>query len=214
METPNVETNTDELRRTFAEYVQYNRRDLEDLRRKAIQKLTVALYQEARAVAPTREEIGAKVESLGWRVIKRGTPEQWGTLAARLLPKVNMRGMKKAEREAEKARRKAAVAAQDEREKMAAFVIKKRAARIGFMASAYAVAARALGFNSGRVPALHAQGIASDDGRTTTIAATAGGINDVNDRTGFVRKAIEKVIADMRTYIYDRQKNGRERILR
>ena len=210
-----ISTNTEELRRTFNEYVEFNRRDLEFLRKHQLRNLTIALYNEARLVAPTEYHIAAKVKSLGWQVIKKGTPEQWGKLAKKSIPIVSMRRMKKEDRIAEKARRQAAFDAIEEKEKMQAFVIKKRSAHIGFMASAYAIAARALGFsNVGKAKAVHAKGTASDDGRTTTIEATAGGIVDIDKRTGFANKAIRYVVSSMRDYIAKRQKEGRERILR
>ena len=204
----------EEVRATFNEYVEYNRRDLEELRKKQLKQFLIYAREEALKVAPTRAEIEAKVQSLGWRVIKRGTPEKWGANAAKGIFKRSMRGMTKAERAAEKASRAAAVAAIDQTTQMQNYVIKKRSARIGFMASAYAIAARMLGFNAGKVPSVHASAVVSESAAATSIAASAGGIADVAERTGFLSVAIDRTIANMRIYIEDRQMKGRQKLSR
>jgi len=207
-------SNTAELQRTFAEYVQYNHREIEFLRRHQVKNFLIRAYQEGRAIAPTRERIAAKVKSLGWRVIKRGLPEQWGKEAYKTIPKENMRKMKKQERAAEKQRRAAAVAAIDNLKKMQDYVIQKRASKIGYIASVFAVAARKIGIKVGKVGAAHGSAFVSDSPQQTTITGKAAGLIDVENRTGFIQRAVDATTADMRVYIYARQKMGRERILR
>lgn len=206
--------NLDEISRTFEEYAQYNHRDLEQIRRHVLKNLVIKLHAEAKAVAPTRGEIEAKVKSLGWAVRKKGTEKQWGKLALKSVPKMNMSRMKKGEREIEKAYRKQALMDMGRLANMQSYVINKRAARIGFMATAYALAARLLNFNVAAVPSQHAKAAVSDSSSFTVIEATAGGIRDVDSRTGFIAKAIRATVLDMQKYIYDRQLAGRKRLKR
>ncbi len=107
------------------------------------------------------------------------------------------------------------LAAMDEQTKMQNFVIRKRAHRIGFMSTAYILASKLLGVGFGKLPMLHAKKTqVSDDGTTTVIDAICGGIVDVDNRTGFVNRAIRETIADMRGYIETRMAAGRKRLQR
>lgn len=219
MPVRSLHSNAIELREKFKEYAEWNERDIDELGMKTVQKLVIGakgvdgLYQTTKAIAPTPGTIEAKVRSLGWRVIKRGTPEKWSSSARKNLPKVSTKGMSKAERKAEMARRKAvlALAAQDQLKLMQNFVIRKRTRAIFWLASGWLGAAADLGFNFrkmfGKVD--HARG-----GATVTKTATGtrveiwnktNGVDSVNEKYGFLQRAIANVVADLEVYIERKQ---------
>ncbi|HEX8312159.1 MAG TPA: hypothetical protein VF614_12625, partial [Chthoniobacteraceae bacterium] len=75
--TSSLSSNAGSLNDTFARYAEWNRRDREQLFEDQSRKLATELYMQTAAIAPTKATIASKVKSLGWAVIKRGTPQQW-----------------------------------------------------------------------------------------------------------------------------------------
>ena len=80
-----INSNTTRIREAFQQYAMYNKRNRETLFRDQARKLAVELYNQTAAIAPSEDDIAAKVRSLGWRIpknfadgrIARGTKEQW-----------------------------------------------------------------------------------------------------------------------------------------
>lgn len=196
-----VGSNAGSLAETFRDYLRLNQRNVDGLIMEQSRKLATDLYVVTdEMLTPSKEKIAAKVKSLGWRVIKRGTPDQWksGSLAKR------GRGRPS---KAAQAARAAAMATAATLEQMQAFVIKKRSDARKYLASGWVGAIRDLGGS----PKIGSGAIRTERGRAD-IDLTAGSprITIVNDTPGiatmaakvpFVQVAIARRLADMRVYI-------------
>lgn len=207
--------NDSAFRDTFRRYADWNRRDGAELFVDQTRKLAVELYTQTAAIAPSKATIAQKVKSLGWRVIKRGDPDQWRQSAAKNYNKRRGRPTN-----ATQAARKALLSAKATLEQMQSFVIKKRSDARLYLASGWLGAVVDLGGSlkstSGEVDrergGAHVR--RSSTGVEITLWNRTDGIETMDAKKHFVAKAIAVRTADMWTYIIrkmNEQMNGRGR---
>lgn len=225
-----IKSNVADLRAAFANYTRYNRKENEVLWQEQSGKLAVGLFQAAKAVAPTREEIAADVVALGWHLPKyfhdggtrgwrteRGKTELWSGATAKLNrrdARIRRRGRPRKTDALSPEEFLAGVLAQNKPtlEQMERFVIANRVKASGFIASAYLPACACFG---GRVSA---SGATVPDSRgSVTIQRRDGlvivafinttpGVLIVDDKHHFAAKAIADRAADVREYTARKQR--------
>ena len=136
-----IETNAQEFAETFRKYASFAHSVTgQALIKREAQKLASILYAETLKVAHTIAQVTADVVAQGWKIpttfsdgrIGRGTPDQWTATAIATLP--TKRGRKSKSRLQAEALIKAAKPTLAD---MQAFVIKHRAAHIGYVASGW-----------------------------------------------------------------------------
>ena len=227
-----INSNTTRIREAFQQYAMYNKRNRETLFRDQARKLAVELYNQTAAIAPSEDDIAAKVRSLGWRIpknfadgrIARGTKEQWvGVDWERRKPK-RRRG-RPTKRSAAAYQAKMDWFFQDYYERptldqMQQFVIMMRTQARLYLASGWLGAVVDLG---GSVKASNG-GVSRDRGGAfitrnegllaVTLWNRSVGIVDVDEQKGFSKKAIEVRVADMWKYVLRKEEEGLRRLAR
>ena len=201
-------------RGAFRQYVKYRKGLHEDLFVDEGRKYATALFVQTAAIAPTRAQIAADVKALGWRVIKRGTADQWKGAALAKREKRRGRGAGAIN----DAMRATAMAAKATLSQMQQFVINKRAAARKYLASGWLGAVADLGgslkTSSGAVD--RARGGAfvrkGADGVEIVLWNRTPGIETMNDKKQFVAKAQAERAADMWAYILRKMGQARSRL--
>lgn len=207
--TTSLNTNTAALRDTFARYADWNGREREMLFEDQTRKFATELYMQTAAIAPTKATIAAKVKSLGWRVIKTGTPEQWAGRAVAKMDRKRGRPSRK-----DRAAMDAALSGKPTLEQMQEYVIKKRSKARLYLASGWLGAVVDLGgqmkATSGKVD--RSRGGADIHRSPGQVSVEfwnrTEGMVLMDEKKAIVSKAIAVRMADMWVYITRKMNEG------
>lgn len=211
-----IETNAPNFARQMRKYAEiYGPRHDKGLGEIVVEragKLAFELYKQAKAIAPTKAQIAADVQKLGWRIPKefpdgrmgRGEPRQWANFEIdTTLPKMG-RGRKSTERRAQE---QAIRAQKPTLTEMQNFVINFRSKHSGFVASGWTGALHDLGvYGGGGNRSRYGGATTTQHGSDVTVYLVndAPGVTEANAKYDFVSKAIDAQIKDMGDYISTR----------
>lgn len=211
-----ITSNSSAMSRKFLEYASWNHRETPDLFVGESRKFANELYMQTAAIAPSKATIAAKVKSLGWHVIKRGSPEQWKGVAFE--NKVKRKGRKAGG--LNYIAREKAMAEKATLEQMQAFVIAKRSNARLYLASGWLGAVADLGgslkISSGEID--HSRGGAEVFRSPSHVEVEfwnrTPGIVEQNEKHNLVGRAFAVRMADMLVYIERKQKEAKDRIFK
>jgi hypothetical protein len=211
-----ITTNSTVMSAMFLEYARWNQRDTADLFVGESRKFANELYNQTAAIAPSKATISAKVKSLGWHVIKRGTPQQWTGQALQKRQK-GRRGRPSLKNIAADA---AFLATKPTLQQMQAYVIAKRSNARLYLASGWlgAIADQGgkLKTTSGKVD--HDRGGAEVYRAPSHVEVEfwnrTPGIVEMDAKHGLVAKAYAVRIADMLVYIERKIAESQNRVFR
>lgn len=211
-----ITSNSSAMSRMFLEYASWNQRETPDLFVAESRKFANELYMQTAAIAPSKATISAKVKSLGWHVIKRGSSSQWK--GAALAKKAKRKG--RGAGAINDATRDKAMAAKATLEQMQAYVIAKRSNARLYLASGWLGAVSDLGgslkISSGNID--HTRGGAEVFRSPSHVEIEfwnrTPGIVEQDAKHNLVGRAYAVRMADMLEYIERKRREAADRIFK
>lgn len=213
MGTRIASSNNDLMAETFRLYAVARKRDDELLFIDEARKYATELYAVTADLAPTKAEITADVQKLGWKIptrfadgrLARGVASNWLGLAwDNYYARVKKRGRRSKKSHKDEA---TVMAQKPTLQQMQAFVVKMRMAARKFLATGWLPAVERFGGSrnaaAGRVGVKHGSAtLTRTEGRLTyTFTNSTPGIADMDQKHGIIAKASANWMADKQKYL-------------